>query len=500
MQRSRSRLYSAAVAALTGLIVTASASFAALNSTSGTRWIVGPNDVTNSAMATDTAGWAGWSDAGPVQVSRVDGVDGRFAGSTALQVTRTATDGTWGEVLGDLSAPDSYFKVGTTYRMSVWVRDLTGSGNFGMLIANGNYIHRPSDDSVYTTFHDSKWHQLSKTFVATQQASADTKFYLGLPSKGQVNMQMTGAQVVSLTPAAATATTTPAPTTSVAPVVSTPTAAPTTPIAAPTTATTPPPAPAGTTSSPARVITFDGAAGSAPNSSDWNYEIGGGGWGHNELETYTNSTSNSYLDGNGHLVITARRQTATGPDGITRNYTSARLSTANKVVIQPGSYVEASITAPVGAGLWPAFWTVGANINQVGWPRSGEMDILESTGSQPTVNHTNLHMSRLSNPDENNQVGWGYNGATQDLGVSMDAGPHLYGVYFGADEVRFYIDHKLTERYTAAQAAASDRAWPFSSAQYLVLNVAVESSTPSSTTFPRSMVVGPIGIYPKMPF
>ena len=249
-----------------------------------------------------------------------------------------------------------------------------------------------------------------------------------------------------------------------------------------------------------RVIRFDGPAGSRPSSADWNYEIGGGGWGNGELETYTNSTANSYLDGHGNLVITARRQTLTGPDGITRNFTSARLSTANKVIVEPGSYVEASITAPVGAGVWPAFWTLGTDIAQVNWPRCGEIDILEVTGATPTLAKANLHMSRLSNPAQNNQVGWGTPGAVTDLGVSLDAGPHVYGVYFDANVVRFYIDHKMTLQYTAAQAAASDRSWPFSKTQYLILNVALSNGTPDSTVLPRSMTVGPIGMYNGVPF
>jgi beta-glucanase (GH16 family) len=502
MQRSRSRLYGATLVALAGLTVTASATFASgtWSSQSDVRWVAGPNSVINSSMATDTSGWAGWSDAGPVEISRITGLTGRFAGSTGLQITREATNGTWGEVLGDLKTPESYFKPGSTYRMSVWVRDLDASNQtVGMLIANGNYIHRPSDDSVYLRIKDTKWHQLTKTFVATNEASADTKFYLGLSGYGKINIQMTAASIVSLTPVAAT-NPTPAP--------STPTSVPTTPIAtkpapAPSTSTPTKAPTTPTTSAPSgasRVISFEGPAGSRPNPNDWNYEVGGNGWGHDELQTYTDSTANSYVDGNGHLVITARRQTATGPDGRTRNYTSARISTANKVVVQPGSYVEAAITAPVGNGLWPAFWTIGTNINDVGWPRSGEIDIMEGTGSEPTLTRTNLHMSRLSNMNENNQVGWGATGATTDLGSSLDAGPHTYGVYFDANEVRFYVDRKMTQRFTAAQAAASDRDWPFGRSQYLILNVAVSDGTPDSTSFPRSMVVSPIGIYSKMPF
>jgi beta-glucanase (GH16 family) len=231
-----------------------------------------------------------------------------------------------------------------------------------------------------------------------------------------------------------------------------------------------------------RQITFAGDAGSPPSPADWNYELGGGGWGNGELETYTDQTTNAHLDGNGDLQIVARR----APDG---SYTSARLSTAGKVIVAPGSYVEATILAPAGDGVWPAFWTVGTQINSIGWPLAGELDVMEGSGG---FARQNVHAGNPSTQNSNVQYGWGTPGATVQ---PLDGKPHSYGVYFDANEVRMYIDRKLMFVATAQEAAQQGAAWPFGSAQYLVLNVAVTGDTPASTPFPATMTVGPISIW-----
>ncbi|MEO6205202.1 MAG: glycoside hydrolase family 16 protein, partial [Mycobacteriales bacterium] len=245
-----------------------------------------------------------------------------------------------------------------------------------------------------------------------------------------------------------------------------------------------------------RRITFAGAAGSPLSTSTWNHETGGNGWGNGELQTYTDRASNSFVDGAGNLVITARRETFAASDGISRRYTSARLSTEGKFVIQPGSYVETAITAPVGKAVWPAFWLIGANIRQVGWPASGELDILEGSGASPTKAFNAVHMGTLADPSVDKQYGWG-DGGTVDLGRSLDSGSHLYGVFFDGTRVRFFIDRREVRSVTAAHAAATGRDWPFGKPQYIVLNVAVsgDDGDPSTTSFPRSMTVGPISVW-----
>src|SRR5712692_457803 len=113
---------------------------------------------------------------------------------------------------------------------------------------------------------------------------------------------------------------------------------------------------------------FNGPAGAPPNPANWNYDLGGGGWGNGEAETYTNSPNNVFQDGKGNLVIRAVRD-ASG------NYTSARLQTGS-----PGASthtadgrwqygrIEARIKLPFGKAVWPAFWMLGENIGAAGWP------------------------------------------------------------------------------------------------------------------------------------
>src|SRR5262245_38429361 len=121
---------------------------------------------------------------------------------------------------------------------------------------------------------------------------------------------------------------------------------------------------------------FDDPQNSAPERTKWKFDIGGAGWGNNELETYTSRLENSFLDGEGHLVIKTIKERHTGPDGITRDYTSARLLTAGKFVQRFGR-VEARIKVPAGQGIWPAFWMLGEDISAVSWPSCGEVDIME---------------------------------------------------------------------------------------------------------------------------
>lgn len=246
---------------------------------------------------------------------------------------------------------------------------------------------------------------------------------------------------------------------------------------------------------PDLTIAFAGPAGEPPDKAVWRPEVGGNGWGNGELQTYTADPANAHLDGSGRLVITARRERRTGPDGITRDYTSARLTTEGRFNVASGSYVEASIVAPTGTGVWPAFWLAGANFAQVGWPASGELDIFEGWGAQPTVAHSAVHLAAIGNPHEHRQYGWGEPGGTTDLGTPLDRGAHRYGVYFDSRVARFYIDRKPTMTVWARDAAAAGSAWPFGRPQHLLLNVAVAGGQRPSDGFPKSMFVGDVKIW-----
>lgn len=252
---------------------------------------------------------------------------------------------------------------------------------------------------------------------------------------------------------------------------------------------------------PSRVLSFDGDRGSPPSSTEWSFRVGGDGWGNDELQTYTDRRRNSALDGKGNLEITAIDETLVGPDGIKRKYTSARLTTEGKVEVPAGSYVEARIRPAVGEGVWPAFWLMGANLDQVGWPAAGELDILEVFGGDTDTATNYIHMSALDNPRRDRPYGGGEMGGKTTLDHHLDTEFHRYGVYFDSDIVVFYIDGERTMSMTAAQARQTGRAWPFGDPMMVIVNLAVGGlgGHPGETTFPRVMTVGPISVWSDLP-
>jgi hypothetical protein len=134
---------------------------------------------------------------------------------------------------------------------------------------------------------------------------------------------------------------------------------------------------------------FNQPDGSAPDSRKWTYDLGANGWGNAELEDYTASRENSFItsdpdatDGKA-LVIRAVRDAA-------GRYTSARLKTQGIYSVTYGR-IEARMKLPEGQGIWPAFWMLGANITKVGWPKCGEIDIMEAPGHEPHKLHGTLH-------------------------------------------------------------------------------------------------------------
>ncbi|MFY8003861.1 MAG: glycoside hydrolase family 16 protein, partial [Chitinophagaceae bacterium] len=130
---------------------------------------------------------------------------------------------------------------------------------------------------------------------------------------------------------------------------------------------------------------FNTNSGSLPDASKWVFDIGAGGWGNSEFQYYTNRPSNVSTDGNGNLVITARRENFAGA-----GFTSARIKTKAKFEQAYGRF-EARIKTPVGPGIWPAFWMLGADIDTNPWPFCGEIDIMEKRGQEPNIIHGSVH-------------------------------------------------------------------------------------------------------------
>ena len=240
---------------------------------------------------------------------------------------------------------------------------------------------------------------------------------------------------------------------------------------------------------------FDGPNGSLPDPKKWTYDLGGGGWGNQELESYTNRAENAHIE-NGNLVITARKENFEGSDHIAREFTSARLKTQGLFSQTYGRF-EARIKIPSGQGMWPAFWMLGDNISSVGWPKCGEIDIMENVGKEPGLVHGSLHGPMTT-------------GAATDLtstvslptGKDFAAAFHLYAVEWEPDAVRFYLDDTLYATFTANSVASTPTtagSWVFDHPYFLILNVAVGGSwpgTPDATTaFPQTMLIDYVRVY-----
>lgn len=235
---------------------------------------------------------------------------------------------------------------------------------------------------------------------------------------------------------------------------------------------------------------FDGPDGSAVDPTKWTHDVGGGGWGNQEREYYTDGAQNAVQQG-GSLVITATPQGAAQQTcwyGTCR-YTSARLKTEGLFAQQYGRF-EARAKMPYGKGLWPAFWMLGANIAQVSWPACGEIDVLETVGTDISTNHGSLHAP-----------GWNPTG-TYPLpgGQKYSDDFHTFAAEWEPGVVRFYVDDTLYETQTQA-SVSSGGTWEFDHPFFLVVNVAVGGVWPGdpdgTTVFPQTLAVDWVRVYAR---
>ena len=238
---------------------------------------------------------------------------------------------------------------------------------------------------------------------------------------------------------------------------------------------------------------FNGADGSAVDSSKWGHDVGGGGFGNSELEYYTNGTQNAVVQG-GNLVITATTAGASSytcsyPSNGPCKYTSARLLSKGKFSQKYGR-LEARIQIPEGQGIWPAFWAMGVNGN---WPACGEIDIMENVGKEPSINHGSLHMPNSGTNTDNQLTGM----YTLPGGAKLGDAFHTYTVEWSSSAIKFFVDDVLYE--TQTPQTATGRTWEFDQPFYFILNVAVGGTWPgapdSTTTFPQTMKVDWVRAY-----
>jgi beta-glucanase (GH16 family) len=233
---------------------------------------------------------------------------------------------------------------------------------------------------------------------------------------------------------------------------------------------------------------FDGPDGSPVDSSTWAFDVGGHGWGNNELEYYTDRLENAHLEG-GSLVIAAREEEYEGS-----RYTSARLVTRDKVAWTYGRY-EIRAKLPKGQGIWPAIWMLPTGNKYGGWPTGGEIDIMEFLGHDPLTVHGTLH--------------WGNPKDASGTSISLPASPdfsedyHVFALEWDPAEFRWFVDgvhyHTVTNWMTSADNAPFPA--PFDQPFHLLLNVAVGGNWPGrpdeTTTFPARMLVDYVRVYQK---
>jgi beta-glucanase (GH16 family) len=228
------------------------------------------------------------------------------------------------------------------------------------------------------------------------------------------------------------------------------------------------------------LVWHDEFNGTAIDTATWNFEVNGDGGGNNELQYYTHEDRNAFLEA-GTLVIQALKEEYLG-----KQYTSARLNTDHKKDWLYGR-VDVRAKLPKGQGLWPAIWMLPTDWVYGGWPASGEIDIMELLGQDPTRVYGTVH--------------WAENGQHLSSGGNyvLPGGKrfcddfHIFTFEWSADSLKWYVDGV---RYHVERNGP-----PFDKRFHLILNVAVGGNWPGSpdatTVFPQYMQVDYVRVYSK---
>ena len=221
-----------------------------------------------------------------------------------------------------------------------------------------------------------------------------------------------------------------------------------------------------------------------PDPNKWGYDIGGSGWGNNELQYYTNQLKNAFV-ANGKLTITAYKEELEG-----RNYTSARLITKNKGDIKYGR-IEVRAQLPAGLGTWPAIWMLPTDWVYGGWPSSGEIDIMEHVGYDQDVIHITTHSEKYYFKINTQKS------ATKKI-ENASTQYHVYRLDWTPEKITGYIDNELI--FTNVNEGTDYKAWPFDQRFHLLLNIAVGGDWGGAkgideTAFPASMLVDYVRFY-----
>ena len=232
----------------------------------------------------------------------------------------------------------------------------------------------------------------------------------------------------------------------------------------------------------------DEFSGSTLDASSWGFDVGGSGWGNNELQYYTNNRPENIYLTDGKLIIQAKKEAFSG-----REYTSSRILTKGKREFTFGR-IDIRAKLPVAQGIWPALWMLGKKIDQTSWPACGEIDIMELVGKQPNKVHGTMH--------------WGANTASRQSFTTNYALPsgtfadkfHVYSIVWELDRIEIFMDDISYCKFDKSKVGSA--AYPFNEPFFFIFNIAVGGDWPGSpdatTAFPQQMVVDYVRVFKKL--
>ncbi|WP_100628037.1 glycoside hydrolase family 16 protein [Algoriphagus formosus] len=226
-----------------------------------------------------------------------------------------------------------------------------------------------------------------------------------------------------------------------------------------------------------------------PDATKWTYDVGDHGWGNNELQFYTEKDLKNARVEDGYLIIEARSDA-----GFPKGYSSARLLTRGKATWKYG-YIEVRAKLPKGVGTWPAIWMLAEENRHGGWPKNGEIDIMEHVGYDPGVVHGTVHteaFNHVKGTQKGNQI----------QVPDFDSEFHVYAINWTEEKIDFLVDG--VQYFTFENTGGSYQEWPFDQPFHLILNIAVggnwggrEGVDPD--IWPQQLVVDYVRVYDEMP-
>jgi beta-glucanase (GH16 family) len=234
---------------------------------------------------------------------------------------------------------------------------------------------------------------------------------------------------------------------------------------------------------------FEGPQGQAPDPTKWKHQVGGDGWGNEELQYYTDRPENVALDGAGNLLITARKEAFMG-----NAYTSGRLTTQGLFSQAYGRF-EARMRLATGAGMWPAFWIMGDNIADLGWPRAGEVDIMEQKGFDVREIWGSVHGPSPGGVD----VPSTYAGTLAD---DVNATFHTYALEWDPAKLVFLIDDQPYAE-VAPDRIPNYAVWVWDHPFFIIVNLAVGGlfggDPNDSTPMPQAIAIDFVRVSARAP-